>query len=361
MNLSSMLIDISLKFERHQRDDGSFMAGHNGPYVDPEKPTRNTAHILFLLASVYENNPSDELKVAAERSIEYLLSKELRPASATFYCRDKKGKDSCNGLIGQAWVIEALVKASEVFDREDCYKVAEEVFFLHKWNEDIGIWNRVDIDGSELSVDSTFNHQLWFAAVAAQLNKTAVAQKQALTFLRKIASNVTLYPSGVIFHASPMGSASDYLSHGVLSFASQVKNRLILKRRLRSLYSKSVGYHGFNLYAYAMLKESFPNEKIWNSSLIENIISVVEKPEFQKELIKSDFGYYYNVSGIEIAYAMESLCDDKKKAQAWLNRQFQYTFEDSSHPLTKGVIDKNTAMARLYQAVRLKNDYEILC
>lgn len=359
--LEEILHGFAGSYLTSQSSIGAFPAGHNGPYIDPEKPTRNTAHALFLLASIYAREPSELIKSAAVRAIDYLFSVEARPASATFYCRDKEGKDHCNGLVGQAWVMEALIKAAKVFDRPDCYKLAEEVFLLHKFNEKIGIWHRVEIDGAELSFDGTFNHQLWFAAVAAQLDKTPVAQEQALSFLRKVASKVMLYPNGVVFHGSPMGSVFDYLSLGLRRFEGQVKGRLVLKRRLADLYSKSVGYHGFNLYAYAMLKDIFPSEAIWSSDLIAKITDVVESSDFQSELVNSEFGYFYNVSGIEIAFAMEVLCNDKERAQTWLNRQFEYTCEDAAYPLTKGVVDKNTAMARLYQAARLKNDYEVKC
>ena len=37
------------------------------------------------------------------------------------------------------------------------------MFLRHHWNEAEGLWNCLDIDGSILPVDLTFNHQLWFA------------------------------------------------------------------------------------------------------------------------------------------------------------------------------------------------------
>ena len=40
--------------------------------------------------------------------------------NATFYCRLNPEKDFSNGLIGQAWVIEALVEAHKL-TKEDSY------------------------------------------------------------------------------------------------------------------------------------------------------------------------------------------------------------------------------------------------
>lgn len=50
-------------------------------------------------------------------------------------------------------------------------------------------------------------------------------------------------------------------------------------------------------------------------------------------------------------------CYDNETVFAWLNLQFEITAEDSSLPFLKGFFDKNTAMARFYEAGRLKKDY----
>ena len=74
------------------------------------------------------------------------------------------GKDFCNGLIGQSWSIEALMYAANYFDIPKILKIAKEVFLLHPFDEKSGLWRRTEVNGSFLSVDETFNHQLWFAA-----------------------------------------------------------------------------------------------------------------------------------------------------------------------------------------------------
>lgn len=360
MNIND-LINSSVHYHiAQQRPDGSFPAGHNGPYNDPETPVRNTAHFLFLLSSVFEYDPSPLIRQSAEKAIGYLFSKNARPYWKTFYCRDKNNKDRCNGLVGQAWVMEALIKASHVFQRSDCYELAEEVFFLHKWDGKVGAWQRMNVDGEVLTFDSTFNHQLWFAAVSAQLKSTPDALFQAKSFLRKVASNVMLYPDGVIFHASPLGHLSDYLGKGVKGFSSEILVRLLSVNRKKELYSKSVGYHGFNIYAFAMLRESFPSEKLWQQDVLMRITEVVKLPSFQAALLKSEYGYFYNLAGVEIAFAAEVLKGDGKLAEIWLDRQFELTYQDEHHPFVRNAADKNTAIARLYQAARFKNNYEVV-
>ncbi|MCP1663161.1 hypothetical protein J2T61_001863 [Methanocalculus sp. AMF5] len=343
-----------------QYPDGSLPAGHNGPYHDPETPVRNTAHFLHLFAALYERTGDSAYKVAGEKAISYLMSSKARPFDRTFYCRDKPGKDKCNGLVGQAWVIEALVKAAEVFDRPDCYQLAEDVFLLHPWDEHVGIWSRVDVDGTVLTYDKTFNHQLWFAAAGAMLAQTPIAARRAKCFIEKIASNVQLYSNGVIFHASPMGQLSDYYKTSFWNYSREVFSRFFLNRKYKDLYSKSAGYHGFNLYAFALLYYVFPKEVFWGSNRLKRMMELASDQGFIADVRESVYGYRYNISGIEIAYAVETFFPEKTdEITAWLQRQLKETHRDDAHPLTRGVADEATAIARIYQAARLKGDYEV--
>ena len=55
--------------------------------------------------------------------------------------------------------------------------VAEEVFFQHKFIEKLGVWKRLEIDGSVGRIDQTFNHQLWFASCASLLLRSDSRKK----------------------------------------------------------------------------------------------------------------------------------------------------------------------------------------
>lgn len=341
-----------------QNSDGSFPPGHNGPYLDPETPVRATSHLLCLLSFLYSETGCIKYKKSAELAITYLLSRKARPYRKTFHCRNKKGKDKCNGLIGQAWGIEALVMASKSFNREDCYLLAEELFFLHPWDRNTGIWKFVEIDGAVGFYDKTFNHQLWFAAVASLLNETPAAKTRAKEFLKKVVSNIQLYPDGVIFHKSAMGKASNYLKNNFIGYSKELAFRWRNYISWNKIYLKSVGYHAFNLYALSMLKESFSNESFWNNESIINAINAVNSTKFTENLRRSKFGYYYNISGIEIAYSQEIFLNKRDNVSLWVERQFEHTFSSISQPFSRDTTDFNTSIARVYESIRLKNNYE---
>jgi len=359
MKLNELLMNSANKYVEFQKEDGSFLSGHNGPYRDSETPVRNTAHMLFLFSNLYNVSKSQVYKNVANKALDYLMSEAARPTKHTFYHREKKGKDKCNGLVGQAWCIEALVAASEALGRSDSYKLAEEVYLLHRFDSEIGIWNRMDVDGSQLGFDATFNHQLWFSASASMLKKTPEAQSDVGIFLDKVAVNVSTYPNNVIYHSSPMGRVISYSKFGLKPLLSEVKSRIgkSLPSRKAGMYSKSVGYHGFNMYAFAMLKEQLPEHGIWNLDLMGRLLEPCKSDEFRHDLRHSVFGYFYNVSGIELAYAYEVLLGDKHESTQWLQLQLDNTWLNAVDPLSANVIDINTARSRLYAAVRLRNDY----
>jgi len=135
VNLLEILIQETENSLKLQHSNGAFEPGHNGPYFDCETPVRNTSHWLFTLCSLYERTGKTKYLESSTRAAEYLASRYARPMKASFWIRKNPQKDFCNGLIGQAWAIEALVLASKVLEEPRYYKIAEEVFLLHPWDE----------------------------------------------------------------------------------------------------------------------------------------------------------------------------------------------------------------------------------
>src|SRR4030042_3738067 len=161
MFLSDIIVESSDAALCLQLEDGSFPPGCNGPYHDPETPVRNTAHWLITMLKAYEISNDSRFKDSAWASAEYLLSPSVRPMNATFICRKNPEKDFCNGLIGQAWVIEALGIAGMQLENSKYIEVAQNVFMLHPFDHKAGLWRRVNVDGSYNSLHMTLNHKLW--------------------------------------------------------------------------------------------------------------------------------------------------------------------------------------------------------
>jgi hypothetical protein len=97
-----------------QKNDGSMPSGHNGPYFHPETPVRNTVHWLIILIKVYKITKNKVFLDASRKCINYLVRQKTE---YNYHQRTYKGKDKCNGLIGPAWVMEALIIASKELNR----------------------------------------------------------------------------------------------------------------------------------------------------------------------------------------------------------------------------------------------------
>lgn len=340
-----------------QAADGSFPAGRNGPYGDQETPVRNTAHWLITLLHAHQLSGDARCLDAARRAAEYLMRPELRPAGATYLCRIGSQRDQCNGLIGQAWVIEALATAASRLGEPRYAALARELFLLHPFDEQAGLWRCVEVDGSRGGFDTTFNHQLWFAASGALLEPSredAVAAR-VLRFLdQTLASHLRIDPSGRISHFVPAPRRS--LARRLLSRALQPIRRL---RQKPHQIRKEIGYHAFNLYAFALLQRQFPDHPLWRSRKLLKALRFVERPEYVAGLEDNAYGFPYNPPGFEVAFAMQTFAGAFRASERtdawWVSQQLRRAYDPATRLLTRQTADRHTLAARLYEATRLRD------
>jgi len=364
MKLSELFISSAETGRTDQRDDGAMPAGTNGPHGDPETPVRCTSHWLILFLEAYRQSGNTGFEDAAARCLYYLKSREARPMGATFFHRKNPKKDFSNGVMGQAWTIEALVHAYRHWGDDDALQTAEELFNLHPYNKSVQCWSVVNVDGSIRGFDTTFNHQLWFASMGCRLMNEGVesVKKTTLHFIDHIESNIELYPDGVIQHR-PYGYARRDTPRKT---AGQLVHRLKEKLRPnRALYSHSLGYHGFNAYALAVIRTLLPDHSLFSSDIYKKSIELYRTERIEDEMAETTFGYPYNPPGIEAAVSIEKagfLTDDEKKSMAgrWLQNQFAHSFNFKSRRMERNTPDPVTLQARLYELYSLDSfEYDI--
>lgn len=352
-NLYEVLLKELQSATSLQNRDGSFKAGHNGPYSDPETPIRNTAHYLFALSSMYEITGNQLFIKPGEMAARYLFDNKYIDRDGVYTCRTSEGKDVTNGVIGHAWVIEALLKAEKLTGVEG-REASKRLWRLHEFSYDIGAWQKPKSENGERSFDQTFNHQLWFAACIAPLDIPEV-HCQIKCFLQKNLSRLKTYRNGVIYHKSPVGAWSDWLA---VDFKQSIRKILSLIKNpnlKRKMYLHSCGYHTFNLYALAMLKEAGYGSEIESLVDVSELLCSLRTKKLMEEIEKlPDIGIHYNPSGIEAAYALKSLGNDSDEQliEEWLEFQIEKT-QNEEGMLVLGSSDKATSAARLYEAIRL--------
>lgn len=365
MTIDDFIVTVAENNLKYQRKDGSFPGGHNGPYYDDDTPVRNSGHWLITLSKCYKLTGKRIYKERVADIAEFLSSGKARPDGYTFHHRNPERKNRCNSLIGQAWTIEALMEAYSLLNDNKHREIAEEVFLLHPFLEEYGLWRRMEIDGTLLSVDRTFNHQLWFAACSSIIDKSNIIRDRVITFLDNISKNVKILENGLIFH-----KIQRFLPELYENRSNSKSYLLEIYRKIREDYfnrdlrvkirRKSIGYQSFNLYAFAILKERFPGHDYWGNERFKETIDYVLTKDYKKKLKNNKYGFPYNPPGFEIPYSLQVLSglDESKKLyliRYWLNRQLQLNYNHKTMMMDKNTEDPLTLTSRIYELTRLNN------
>ena len=292
------------------------------------------------------------IKEAAKKCAEYLLSDEARPMNATFWHRKTARKDKCNGLIGQAWTIEALMTAGEELHINKCKELAKEVFLLHPFDEKCGLWKRVDIDGKILEFDFVFNHQLWFAACGAMIDSKEV-EETIWEFMDNLNKNIEINETGLIQHFIISKCRLKTRLYGTIF-------KLYLKKKGKEhVHALEEGYQSFNLYAFALLKKSVPQHLFWDFNKFIPILEYIQLNSYRSKLKNNKYGFPYNPVGFENAFAIHTFSDYFKEnpysPSDWLSWQIKEHFDFETGLMVKNTGDPRTLSARIYEATRLPN------
>lgn len=342
-----------------QCEDGSMPAGHNGPYFHRETNLRNTCHWMITWCNAHAWTGDTAYMVSARRALAYILLPHHRPYNANWLHRHAKGRDRCNGLIGPAWVIEALVCAIHLLGSDEALMQAKEVFALHPFDEAQGMWKRVEVDGTVLSFDRTFNHQLWFAASAARLSKVGIslAAERTRIFLDRLQNLFSVSNAGLIRHRIRLYCWDPFLEPGSLIHKTYLlydKIRCGAKIKLDA-QKRDFGYHAFNLHAFAVLHRLFPQHEFWDSKVFMHAIDFGRSQKHRSGVDHDNpYGYPYNPVGFEMALALQELFPEAiEERRDWIRRQIATMTRSGTAEYGMDAEDPATARARLYEAVDL--------
>jgi len=379
VNLFNIFIEIAEKGINLLNKYGKIPGGQNGPYHDPETPVRNSSHWLILFAKLYEIENNSKYKDCVYKLAQFLISEDARPFGYSFHHRNKIKKDKCNGLIGQAWTIEALITSSKILEDEIYEKNAQEVFFQHPFKNKVKLWNRLEINGKILSIDGTFNHQLWFASslvIDKNINNNEV-KKRIDSFIDNISENLEILENGLIFHNIiriwEKYFFIKYLYKTILKSSSENMKALFYRkhkcRRIRNIedYKKaqiereiyrSIGYHSFNLYAFAILKKYIPDHSFWEGEQFKKTLTYLLSKEYEKKIRYNIYGFSYNAPGFEIPFVLDTFFSNKnqiviKQCEKWINWQFRQTYNSKTALFDRNNPDPLTLTSRFYELTRL--------
>jgi len=371
-----LIESIAENFLQELEINGYIKPGHNGPYNDVETPVRNTAHWLIIFSYLYTETHEKKYYNAIIKCAKYLTSNNARPANATFYCRKNKNKDFSNGLIGQAWVIEALVEVFKILGEKKYLDLASEVFLLHPFDESKGLWKIVNVDGSVRNFDMTFNHQLYFSASASSiynLTKNLRIKEMIDIFFGKLKYNLDIYGYGLIKHSIVFkGTINDRIKKS----GKNIKLVLFNVVKGKNMIYKEIGYHIFNVYAFTILYNNGFGIEFFNGDKFNKILkftfskrllnSLKENnhtsdmsniPIISKNIKVNRYGFAYNAPGFEIPYIYITFKDkidnyNKIDIDQIVNEQIRLTYDYNKRKFSNNTEDERTLTSRIYELVR---------
>ncbi len=353
--------------------NGVLREGINGPYDDPETKVRNLSHLCIITAIEIMTYKNSEYIPLLNKMGKELIS--LRDDSGLYIMRQKAGKDICNGVIGHAWVNEALIYLWRVCNDDVYIDIAIDLSRRHTFNATIGLWGRPGQVAKDGTIDYTFNHQLWYAATLAELNEVvhiSAFEDQIDIFLKKLKFNFSTTKDGKVSHGI-------YKRLKIIGSLRQMlkKNLNAVKEKINrpSLAYKEEGYHVFNMMAFARLYrlyrshpffaskkfkramnymysqkllDGLENKNIKLDSSLHNRIAVAE------EKVLNIYGYTYNVPGFEILYVDKIFGGDASNliVKECRSRQFKYTYDDGTGMFGVMCHDKVTINYRVYEYYR---------
>lgn len=374
MTTSSAYKDIGRNLIHSYAESGTVKTGINGPYDDPETEVRNLSHLIVITAveiKKYKHDYTQELLKMSEQLL-YLADED-----GLFILRRKCDKDTCNGVIGHAWVIEALVYLYKVFGEYKYIEAIKKIVKAHKFDEREKLWHRPNYTSMEcdVSIDYTLNHQLWFAASLAESNtilKDKNIHRNLLSFMNNLVSMMEIHSNGMIYHSIMKRYTFTKRFKQKIKKQINILNRILKKK---SYDYKEQGYHLFNLMALARIYSIFPENDFFKSRKMSKALQYVNSNGFilgldspyvdrdkslnnnisnhiEKEI--NIYGYTYNVPGLEIMYCSKVFQDyiNAETVKLCSDKQFKYTYDRIHHMFGLRCHDKIVINYRVYEYYR---------
>lgn len=331
-----------------------FPGGHNGPYLHPETPIRNTSHFVVLLANLLKSDLTNEkkelFKTNLNQLIRYLVDENPYFKNGQFIQRGL-ANDTCNGVIGEAWVIEALSINDNYVDVDNLLGRSVILKEMSKRADFEGGYRyayRFDSKKGKLAPDFTFNHQLWLAASLEDC-KEHKDNKFSNSFLSGALNGAfKIRGEGLINHL--------YYGETLKNRINRVAYKRVEFTRAKKVNYKERGYHLFNLFAFAKIYKNQPNNLFFSSEIFNKSLQYVSLG-FLEELSNEDnvYGSHYNVSAFEIPFIYQTFSElnlislSPEEFEDYMESELEKYWNAEVKCFCNNNVDLMTFMARVYE------------
>ena len=357
-------------FERQ----GHANPGHNGPYGHIDTPARNTAHWCITYGHLWKVFGDPRYREISRRFADYLTTLQEESLSGAVKCMEDETYNHMNGLVGQAWCIEALVYFYEISGVPEYLDCAARIFMVPQYREDWHMWEMVELDGRCIGLDYTFNHQLWFAAAGSMIlrqRESPVIRDRITDYLDGCRTHLLVHRDGLIRHCGDLtlsyGPASD-LKKWVKRTAKKTlfRHRRHIDPNRYDADGYERAYHLFNLYAFAILKRDFGFHPIYSSKALLAALDYGRRTGLHNDFfnvenlihgrpgaIMNDYAYAYNSPAFEYPYVYRVFGDRdfSGKCEHLFELQLASTYDETAKQFSRNNSDPETLTARCCELV----------
>lgn len=349
-------------------EQGFATAGHNGPHGHIDTPARNTAHYLIIYSYLYKKTNDKKYLKICEKFVDYLVALQKTSKSGAIECMKTDRFDHLNGLIGQGWVIEGLMYFYGIVKDERCLSTSLKIFYSQKYDWNIHLWHRIELDGRNIGIDPTYNHQFWFAACSSALidyvdDKSI--ERIILDFVNESSKrDFRIYSSGLQHHYCNVDTPA----------IIEARRKRVIKYLLTPLhrfnpkkldpYYQEYGYHLFDLYGWCILQERYPDLDLFKSmnyksavDYAKNIKEINYRNRVDEYINKGKkinvFGYSYNCPAFEWPYiSLINGFNNKSVINSIFDTLKAIMWDDNTKQFSNNQPDIETWNARTYEIVR---------
>lgn len=349
--------------------------GHNGPYGHSDTPARNTAHWCIVYGFLWKHFGEPIYYRISRKFADYLLKLQNESLSGAVKCMYDESYNHMNGLIGQAWVIEALVYFHKISKEQKYLDCAEEIFRTPHYNHNQHMWEMIELDGRNIGLDYVFNHQLWFAAAGDMILRCKDAHEiydWITDYLDGCLTHLQVHKDGLIKHCGDLSLPYAHNSRMKEWLKKTAKLTVFRSRRFKDPNRYDVdgferGYHLFNLYAFAILKQDFCSHPIYSSEKFLAALAYGRKMDVHNDFFNvanvikdcpnttmNRYAYAYNSPAFEYPYIYHIFGDEnfKDTCEQLFNMQLASTYDKNLKRLCNHTDDAETLTARIYELVR---------
>lgn len=349
MNIPELIVTAA---ERgiHLCKAGLYPPGYNGPWEQMETPARNTCHWAVTNAKAYALTGNGAYKDLVYRSIKAILEQRFCPFSASFMILNAN-RSFPNGIVGQAWVMEALVAACRCLEDHHYLEVARRLALKHHFEPSVNLWAILNIDGTTGPIHSSLNQQLWFGVMSLVVAK--------LSNDENLLSTCDRFFANVHRHA---WYAKDLIHMKINPRSFMAKRgresrdliRLLLTER-KTQSEATVGYLPYTLFPLAMAwklgantkKELLPEAERCAKNFIKIPLS---------DLANNCYCFSYHPTGFEVAYILKALdinTEALSDADFWTSYQLENYYNHFLHSPEASTRPCPTLIARFHEITYL--------